>query len=141
MSYTAAQLVSRNPAYNITLAEAQALFAAMGKLGLPVNEIYGQDHPLTDNAAHVSEAEIIESGITEPIELYFGTTTNVGGLMVALVKRTIYGGGKVPTRAGFLSMWADIYQGKSWAEANAALLNVPGVIEQVDRILAAAGKA
>jgi hypothetical protein len=142
MSYTAAQLVSQNPNYNISLTDAQAVFTAMQKLGLGVDRIFGQDHPGRDSAVEVSVQEIVDSGLAEtPIELYFGVASSTDGLMVALVKRALYGGGKVPTRAGFLNVWADINQNKSLAEANAALLNVPGVIEQVDRIIAAAGAA
>lgn len=140
MSYKAAQLVSQNPNYNISLVDAQAVFMAAQKLGLGLDRIYGQDHPGADSAVEVSVQEIEDSGLAEvPIELYFGINANSDGLMVSLVKRALYSGGKAPTRAGFLNVWADINQNKSLAEANAALLNVPGVIEQVDRIIAAAG--
>lgn len=140
MSYTAAQLVSQNPNYNISLMEAQAIFSVLQRLGLGVDRVFGQDHPGADSAVEVSAQEITDSGLAnEPVELYFGTITGVGALMAALVKRALYAGGKVPTRAGFLNVWADINQNKSLAEANAALLNIPGVIQQVDRIITAAG--
>jgi hypothetical protein len=126
-----------NPDHMCTTESANGFARVLAKLGFIVNRLVVQ---CTANVSSpTQEVPIAEVPFADPVTclVYIDGHVEKGGLNVAITDALYHRDG--PSIYGFSALWAMLNPGKTQAEAQAALLNVPAISDAVKSALLAIG--